>query len=128
MTNHSPHPATRAPLPWLLILGLSSLSLLWPLTALLGFDDGGPRALLIIAVIALTWVGVVGFGRVPRPLLVLTLVGVGHGLITMIVSAVMGGGERPFFTYLVALVLDAFWGLLAGVVAFAIQQMRGPRA
>lgn len=130
MTNHthSTHSSTtRPPLPWLLILGLSSLSLLWPLTALLGLGGGGPRALLIITAIALTWVCVVGFGRVARPILVLLLVGLGHGIITTVVAVVIGGSGRPFFTYPVALAIDAFWGVLAGVLALAIQKLRAPR-
>jgi hypothetical protein len=121
-------PATP-PIPWLLILGLGSLALLWPISFLLGFGTGAPRALVLITIIGLTWIGVVGLGKVPRPVLVLTLTGVGYGVITMIVSAVLGGeflgGEgRPWWTHVFALATDALWGLLAGLLALAVQKIR----
>lgn len=112
----------------MLILGLSSLSLLWPLTRLIGIDGGAPRALTIIAVVAATWIGVVGFGRVPRPVLVLALTGLGHGIITMVVAGIFGAHDGPIWAVFVAIAIDAFWGAIAGVVALAIQQLRKPRA
>lgn len=128
MTETTSSPAVRPGLPWLLILGLSSLSLLWPLTQLVGVGDGAPRALTIIAVIAVTWICVVGFGRVSRPVLVLTLTGLGYGIITMVVAVIFGAHDGPIWTVLVALAIDTFWGAIAGLVALAIQQMRKPRA
>lgn len=129
MTETTPSaPASRPALPWLLIVGLASLSLLWPLTQLIGIDSGAPRALTIIAIVAATWIGVVGFGRVPRPVLVLTLTGLGYGIITMLVAATFGSHDGPIWTIFVALVIDTFWGAIAGLVALAIQQMRKPRA
>lgn len=131
MTTSSSAPASssaRPGLPWLLIVGLASLSLLWPLTTLIGLDSGAPRALTIIAVIAATWIGVVGFGRVPRPVLVLTLTGLGYGLITFAVSGVFGSVDGPIWTALVALVIDTFWGAMAGLMALVIQQIRKPSA
>lgn len=115
-------------MPWLLIVGLASLSLLWPLTQLIGIDSGAPRALTIIAIVAASWIGVVGFGRVPRPVLVLTLTGLGYGIITMLVAATFGSHDGPIWTIFVALVIDTFWGAIAGLVALTIQQMRKPRA
>lgn len=128
MTEKTPSSTARTSLPWLLILGLSSLSLLWPLTNLLGIDSGAPRALTIVAVVSVTWIAVVGFGRVPRPVLVLTLTGLGYGIITMVVAVVFGANDGPIWTVFVGLVIDAFWGAIAGLVALAIQQMRKPRA
>ncbi len=128
MTENASSVPVRSSLPWLLILGLSSLSLLWPLTALVGIDEGAPRAFTIIAVIAATWICVVGFGGVPRPVLVLTLTGLGYGIITMAVAAIFGSFDGPFWTVFVGLVIDAFWGAIAGLIALAIQQMRKPRA
>lgn len=128
MTRTNPSPAVRPALPWLLILGLSSLALLWPLTALIGIGGGAPRALTIIAVIAVTWIGVVGFARVPRPVLVLTLTGLGHGIIGMAVAAIFGSIDGPIWTVFLALVVDTFWGAVAGLVALAVQQIRKPRA
>lgn len=124
MTNNDLSPQTRRPLPWLLIVGLSSLSLLWPLTELIGIGHGAPRALTIIAVIGATWIGVVGFGRVPRPVLVLTLTGLGHGIIAMTVAVVFGTFGGPIWAVFAGLAIDAFWGAIAGLLALAIQQMR----
>ncbi|MDQ0643699.1 hypothetical protein [Microbacterium murale] len=128
MTETTPSTTARPALPWLLIVGLASLSLLWPLTNLIGIGQGAPRALTIIAVVAVTWIAVVGFGRVPRPVLVLTLTGLAHGAISMVVAAIFGGVDGPVWTVFVALVIDTFWGAIAGLLALAIQQMRKPRA
>lgn len=124
MTNNAASSAPPRPIPWLLILGLSSLSLLWPLTALLGLGSGAPRALIIIAIVGVTWIGVVGFGRVPRPVLVLALTGLGHGVIAMIVAVIFGSFGGAAWTVFAALVIDTFWGTVAGLIALAIQQMR----
>ena len=124
MTETTPSTTPRPALPWLLIVGLASLSLLWPLTTLIGIGQGAPRALTIIGVVAVTWIAVVGFGRVPRPVLVLTLTGLAHGVISMIVAAIFGGVDGPVWTVFAALVIDTFWGAVAGLLALAIQQMR----
>lgn len=124
MNENTPSTTVRSGFPWLLILGLSSLSLLWPLTRLVGIDDGAPRALTIIAVIAVTWICVVGFGRVPRPILVLTLTGLGYGIITMAVAVFFGSFDGPIWSVFVGLVIDTCWGAIAGLIALAIQQMR----
>lgn len=128
MTNTTPTITARPGLPWLLIVGLASLSLLWPLTNLIGIGQGAPRALSIIAIVAVTWIAVVGFGRVPRPVLVLTLTGLVHGAISMIVAAIFGGVDGPIWTVFAALAVDTFWGAVAGLLAAAIQKMRTPRA
>lgn len=118
-------PAPPPPLPWLLIGGLASLVLLWPITGLLGLGSGAPRALILIALIGVTWIGVVGLGRVPRPVLVLALTGLAGGAITLVLAAVLGGTGRPWWTHLVALGMDALWGTIAGLLALAVQQLRG---
>lgn len=128
MTEHTPSATVRSSPPWLLIVGLSSLSLLWPLTSLVGIDEGAPRAFTIISVIAVTWIFVVGFGGVPRPVLVLTLTGLGYGVVTMATAAVLGSFGAPIWIVLITLVIDMFWGAIAGLIAFAIQRMRKPRA
>lgn len=128
MTETPPSTTSRPALPWLLIVGLASLSLLWPLTSLIGIGQGAPRALSIIVIVAVTWIAVVGFGRVPRPVLVLALTGLAHGGITMIVAAIFGGADGPIWTVFAALAIDTFWGAVAGLLALAVQQMRKPRA
>lgn len=123
-TPYAPSAKERPGLPWLLIVGLASLALLWPLTALIGIDQGAPRAVTIIAIVAATWIGVIGFGRVPRPVLVLTLTGIGYGIISMGIAVIFGTFGAPIWTVFLALAFDAFWGMIAGLLALAIQKMR----
>ncbi|KJL48366.1 hypothetical protein RS84_01125 [Microbacterium hydrocarbonoxydans] len=121
-------PTTRPGLPWPLIVGLSALALLWPLAELIGIGQGAPRALTIIAIIAVTWICVVGLGGVPRPVPVLALTGLGHGIISMIAAAIFGGFDQPVWTIFIALGIDAFWGAVAGLMALGIQKIWGSRA
>ncbi|MDR2998000.1 MAG: hypothetical protein LBU78_07765 [Microbacterium sp.] len=121
--------ASRSPgIPWLLVLGLSSLALLWPLTGLLSIGEGAPRAFTIIGLIAVAWIGVVGFARVRRPVLTLTLVGIGYGMIITVFGLVTGGrnGLDGWGTPIM-LAIDALLGLIAGLLALAIQKIRGRR-
>jgi len=124
-------PASRAGVSWPLVAGLASMALLWPLTGLTGIGGtGAPRALGIVALTAVVWIGVVGFGRVPRPVLTLTMTGLAFGVVALAVSTLvggigLGGGGAPAWTAVPALVMDAGWGALAGVVALGIQKARG---
>lgn len=124
MTENTTDKTSRAPLPWLLIIGLASLSLLWPLAELVGVPQGAPRALTVVAIVGAIWSGVVGFGRVPRPVLVLALTGLCHGVISVVAAVILGGLDRPVWTLFAALGVDTFWGAVAGVLALAIQQLR----
>lgn len=107
------------------------MALLWPLTALTGVGGtGAPRALAIVGLTALVWVAVVGFGRVARPVLTLTLTGVVFGLVAMATSLLFGGVGLPgetaaAWTVVPALAMDAFWGFVAGVLALGVQKARG---
>lgn len=135
MTSHpySSPPArpAAAGIQWPLVLGLGSMALLWPLTALTGIGGtGAPRALAIVGFTALVWIAVVGFGRVARPVLTLTLTGVVFGLVAMAASIVFGGVGLPgedaaAWTVVPALAMDAFWGFVAGVLALGVQKIRG---
>ncbi|MFE5342274.1 hypothetical protein ACFQ80_18765 [Isoptericola sp. NPDC056578] len=123
----------RAGISWPLVAGLASMALLWPLTGLTGLGGtGAPRALGIVALTAVVWIGVVGFGRVPRPVATLTLTGLAFGVVALLVSTLFGGmsvgfGDdgAPAWTALPALAMDAGWGALAGVVALGVQKARG---
>ncbi|CAM3800897.1 hypothetical protein ISCU110981_17235 [Isoptericola cucumis] len=107
------------------------MALLWPLTALTGIGGtGAPRAFTIVAVTAVVWIGVVGLGRVPRPVATLTLAGLGFGVVALAVSMLVGGvgiggGGAAAWTAVPALAMDAGWGALAGVVALGVQRARG---
>ncbi|GAA4691003.1 hypothetical protein APR04_002867 [Promicromonospora umidemergens] len=129
----TPGRSAPVPVPWAVVGGLAALALLWPLAGLTGaLGTGAPRALTIIGITAVVWIGVVGLGRVPRPVLTLTLTGVAYGLVAHAVALlvpVLGGlggpGGGPLWTIVPALLLDAMWGALAGLAAAGVQRLRG---
>ena len=61
-------------------------------------------------------------------MLVLTLTGLGHGIITIAIAVIFGSFDEPFWTAFAGLVIDTFWGAIAGLIALAIQRMRKTRA
>lgn len=131
-TNTTTPLRPRRPLPWLLMLGLASLSLLWPLTALWQIPQGPVRAVTILLVTAAAWIGVVGIGRIPRPVLTLTLTGVLHGLIGLVLGLLIPGegpsvGPGSLVLLLPALLTSAAAGALLGLVALGLQAVLGPR-
>jgi hypothetical protein len=131
MTSARYSPATTTAVQWPLVFGLGSMALLWPLTALTGIGGtGAPRALAIVGLTVLVWIGVVGLGRVARPVLTLTLTGLVFGLIAIATSLVFGGVGLPgedaaAWTVIPALAMDAFWGFVAGLIALGVQKARG---
>lgn len=123
---------TRRPLPWLLIIGMSSLALLWPITALWNIGHGLPRALSILGITFVVWVGVVGFARVPRPVLTLTVTGVLHGLIALVLAGLVSrggplGDVATLWVLIPELVMSAAAGALSGVIALGVQRALGAR-
>ena len=113
-------PARRLRLRWGAILPLAALALLWPLSGLLGFE-GPARAFTTIGVTLAVWIGVVGFAHVARPVLSLTLAGVGYGLLYLIANAIMVTPLVFFAWYTVA--VTAGVGALAGLAALGIQRL-----
>ncbi|MFD7306821.1 hypothetical protein [Promicromonospora sp. NPDC059942] len=131
-----PAAARPAAVSWTLVAGLSALALLWPLTGLTGaLGTGAPRALTIIGLTAAVWIGVVGLGRVPRPVLTLALTGLAYGLVATLIGTLVpvlsgfgpggGPGGGPAWTLIPALAFDTMWGALAGLVAAGVQRLRG---
>ena len=126
-------PAPGPAVPWTLVAGLATMALLWPLTGLTGaLGSGAPRAFTIIGITAIVWIGVVGLGRVPRPVLTLTLTGVAYGLVATALSLLVpvlagfgGPGGGPAWTIVPALLFNAMWGALAGLAASGVQRLRG---
>jgi hypothetical protein len=123
---------SAATVPWGVVAGLSTMALLWPLTGLTGvLGTGAPRAFTVIGLTAVVWIGVVGLGRVPRPVLTLTLTGVAYGLVaaTLGLVPVLAGfgvpGGGPAWTIVPALLFDAMWGAIAGLAAAGVQRLRG---
>ncbi|MBP2371909.1 hypothetical protein [Pseudonocardia parietis] len=117
------HPART--LSWPLILGMSALALLWPLSGLTGIGGtGAPRAFVIIGITLAVWIGVVGFGRLPRPVLTLVLTGLGYGLVSHLLGVALGGITLDW-TLVPGLLMNILWGLIAGAIAAAVQRARG---
>jgi hypothetical protein len=133
----SPHPQeTRQPVSWPLVLGLGSLALLSPLVELTGLADaiGQPATvLLLLAVVALIWIGCVGLARVPRPVITLTLAGAVYGALTAVLGVIFGTGREGVggAAAVVAVLFELGWstmlGCLGGLIALAVQSLRRRR-
>jgi hypothetical protein len=121
----------KAAMSWPLVLGLGSLALLWPLAELIGLSDAIGRlttALVIFAVVAIVWIGTVGFCRAPRPVLTLTLAGAVYGGFLVAFAAAFGthpdfGGVLAVGVALFEIGRSALLGSIAGVLARAVQKM-----
>lgn len=131
--NPLPAPSTPPPttpkrrLNFALVAGLSALALLWPLAEVTGLPVGPARALIVIPIIAICWIGVVGFGGFPRPVLTLTLAGLGSALIAHALSYVFGEAgvsPAPLWALPLSLAIQMGWGALAGLLAWGIQALR----
>jgi hypothetical protein len=131
--NPQPTNARQARSPnWLVALGLASLALLWPLVELTGVSDvlGRPATpLLILAAVFGTWVAVVGLGRVPQPVLTLTVTGLTYGVLVILLGVVFGDrGEVNGVILVIAGVFElgqaTVFGAIAGLLASAVQNLR----
>jgi hypothetical protein len=120
---------------WPVALGLGSLALLWPLAELTGLSGaiGQPTmALMLFGVVAIAWIGTVGFFRVPRPVLTLTIAGAVYGGILVVLSIAFGthpdlGGVLAVGVALFEIVRSALLGSIAGLIARALQKVVGRR-
>lgn len=121
--------------PWLLILAMGALALIRPIMSMLGLLEriGQPTASIVVTiVITLIWISVVVFTRVRQPLVVLLLTGITYGVFAILISAILspvltGQLQGPLtnpFAVISVLVTNAFWGLLAGLLASALQRAR----
>jgi len=125
----------REPVSWPVVVGFGALALLWPLVDALGVADalGQPAtALAVLAIVGLAWVLGAGFGRVPRPILTLTLAGVVYGVILVALSLLLD--VRPAFdgrlgaaVAVVEIARSAGLGALAGLLAAALQRTLAAR-
>ncbi len=120
------------PVSWPVVLGLGALALLFPLAELTGLTDAlgsAPTALLLFGTVTATWIGVVGFGRVPRPVLTLTLAGAAFGVVLVALSVTLRtlpdvDGVLVVLGALLEMVRSTVLGALAGLFAAAIQTRR----
>ncbi|MEU4345558.1 hypothetical protein AB0H00_30615 [Nocardia sp. NPDC023852] len=129
--------ATLKTLNWPLILGLGALALIRPLIRII--EDQADFDLSPLVPIAMTlgitviWIAAVGLTKVREPLLTLVCTGLTYGTLSMVLSAIVspiltGHLEGPFATPIAivpVLIVNAIWGLLAGVIGLAIQRARG---
>jgi hypothetical protein len=119
---------------WPFVLGLGALAVLEPLAHLTGLRDAlGPAVttLLVPALVALLWIGWVGFFRVPRPVLTLTLAGTVSGAVLVLLVPVLGvGPEVDGGTAVLVAVVETApgtgLGAVAGFLAWVLQQSRRP--
>ena len=133
-TAGPPGTGAREPVSWPVVLGLGALALLFPLTELTGVADtigGVLTALLLSGLVAVVWIGGIGLGPVPRPVLTSTLAGVGFGVVLVVLSMALGTGtdaEGALAAGVAAFEIgrSAALGALAGLLADAVQRRRRP--
>ena len=129
-----PAPGPGEPVSWPVVLGLGALALLFPLAELTGVPAAlgeAPTALLLLGLVAVVWIGGIGLGRVPRPVLTAVLAGVAFGAILVVLSLALGTGPDVDGTLLVGVAAfeigrSAVLGALAGLLAAAVQRNRRP--
>lgn len=124
----------RRPLSWPLIVGLSSLALLWPLTGLWPILGEGPvRAFILLGLTGAVWIGTVGFARIARPVLTLTICGGAHSFLTLALGGLFAGvgmtgsGPSMLMALVPSLAIGAGVGALTGVAAAGIQALLSRR-
>lgn len=123
----------RPAVSWPLVAGLGGLALLWPLAELTGMVDAlgvSTAWLLVGGTVMVVWVGGVGLGRVPRPVLTLALAGVVYGLVIVALVLVLGleriGVASTAMGVAVELIRSTVQGVVAGLLAGFVQRLGGP--
>jgi hypothetical protein len=123
-------------LHWPLVLGLGALALVRPLVRIVidptGMADAPAAAITISILISLVWIAVVGWTNVAHPVLTLVCAGVVYGVLSIVLSAVLspilsGQLKGPLampFTIVPVLLTNAFWGLVAGLIALLVRRAR----
>lgn len=115
---------------WPVALGLGSLALLFPLADLTGLRNAIGSALtvlLLFGVVFATWIGVVAFGRVPRPVLTLTLSGSVFGVVLVILAVTLRtppdvDGRLLVLGAVIEIARSTGLGALTGLIAAALQR------
>ncbi len=124
---------------WPLALALGALALIRPLIRIVGTQLGAVEppavAVLVTLGISLVWIGVVGLTRVARPVLTLVCAGLVYAVLSILLSGVLspvltGELQGPLATPVAivpVLAVNAAWGAVAGLLALALQRVRGNR-
>lgn len=132
--EHSPMGRLKD-LQWFLVLGLGAFALVRPLLNVVGVTErlGKPQTqLAVTALVTLVWVAVVGFTRVAEPLLTLVFAGLAYGVFAIVLSGVLspvllGELQGPLAhppAIVEVLVVNALWGLIAGLLAVGVRRLR----
>jgi hypothetical protein len=123
-------------LHWPLVLGLGALALVRPLIRIIvdptGTSDAPVTAITVSIAISLVWIAVIGWTNVAQPVLTLVCAGLVYGMLSIVLSAVLspimtGQLQGPLampFTIVPVLLTNAFWGLLAGLIALLVRRAR----
>lgn len=124
-------------LPWLLIVILGTFALIRPVVNTVadqaGWDLSSAVPIGFTVLISLVWIAVVGLSRLSQPVLTLVFAGLSYGVLATLLSAVLsvslsGTLQGPIanpIAIVPMLVINAGWGLLAGVLALLLQRARG---
>ncbi|WP_228813191.1 hypothetical protein [Nocardia otitidiscaviarum] len=128
---------TRRRLNWPFIFGLGALAMTRPLARIVedraGIEFPALTPLLMTLAITVVWIVAVGSSRVREPVLTLVLAGLTYGVLAIVISAVfspilLGEFAGPLANPIAipqVLMVNALWGLIAGVLALALQKLTG---
>ena len=127
-------------LRWDVIGLLTIIGLIRPLLSIANAYDriGRPFGpLLVTALIAIAWVGIVVAGRIPNPLLTLVAAGAGYGLGAILLQQIIWRfflaappAEAPstlpglLIGWLAIMATNLIWGAFLGLIALVLQQWR----
>ncbi|MGO1971669.1 MAG: hypothetical protein ACTH2Q_01800 [Propionibacteriaceae bacterium] len=128
---------TRSRLPRLLVIILGAFALTRPITNTVadqvGWDKPAAVPIAFTVLITAGWVAVVGFSRVPEPVLTLVFAGLTYAVLATLLSAIVsvpltGTLQGPIanpVAIIPMLLINGGWGLLAGVGVLLVQRARG---
>ena len=116
---------------WLFIPGLAALALIRPILNMVGLSQAIGQPFTSIAVtllISLAWLAVAVRARFSRPVVTLMFTGLVYGAFAILISAVLSpiltgqlqGPATNFFAFVSVLLTNAVWGLIIGVIAWAV--------
>lgn len=124
---------------WPLVLGLGVFALIRPLARIvqsqLDVQSAPAVPVALTLVISAVWIAVVGLSRNPQPVLTLVLAGLTYGVLSIVLSGLLspildGRLDGPLanpVAIVPVLMINAFWGLIAGALALLWQRARGAR-
>jgi hypothetical protein len=127
---------------WGLIFALAVSGLVRPLLSILGVygsSEGSWGPILVTIFIAAIWVGVVVIGRVPNPLVTLTVVGGVYGVLAILLQQTMwhlflegppegAPSSVPIIVigWVSIIATNMVWGAILGVVALGTRRLLTP--